>query len=97
MRLIDADKLECDTTFDVIEEDYIAVSKRQIDDAPTVEAIPVEQVAEILKGLCGFPCIYVKCKNSNFCKEYCTGDYIDTKQCWLHALKEGWLDDVRNT
>lgn len=48
MRLIDADKLECDTSFDVIDKDYIAVSKRQIDDAPTIDAVPVVRCGDCI-------------------------------------------------
>lgn len=106
MRLIDADNLECDTAFDVIDKDYIAVSKRQIDDAPTVEAIPVEQVAEMLYKVAegATPCVYLDVNHPAFDKD----DWCDsncnkrnsrkkTIKCWLNALREGWLNDVRNT
>lgn len=92
MRMIDADELECDTGFDVIERDYIAVSKRQIDDAPTVEAIPVEQVAELLTKYAGSPCNYTRIiEEIEFCEERSCRD--SKVECWLHALREGWLDE----
>lgn len=41
MRLIDADALECDTDWSEYADDYISYSKFAIDNAPTIDAVPV--------------------------------------------------------
>lgn len=41
MRLIDADALECDTEWSEYADDYISYSKFAIDNAPTIDAVPV--------------------------------------------------------
>ena len=47
MRLIDADKLSYDITTE--DEDYLTVTYDEIQDQPTVEAIPIEWLREWFK------------------------------------------------
>lgn len=66
---------------------------------PTIEAIPVEQVARMLdKASHCPPCIALSMPGiddiDKWCDENCQS-YIETdkRDCWLHALQEGWLDE----
>lgn len=67
-----------------------------------VEAIPVEQVARWIMRFTGYaPCDYMyhdemqeKWRKGE-CKNGCRIDMTDADvyECWLHAIKEGWLDE----
>lgn len=48
MRLIDADNLKPDAQWDGFYNCYSAYSISQIDDAPTVQAVPIEEVLKII-------------------------------------------------
>lgn len=64
-----------------------------IEDSPTVEAIPIEQVAIMLaKAYENIPCA-VFGRKDEWCNERCKVGCMQW-ECWLHALKEGWLDDA---
>ena len=83
MRPIDADELE--------EKMYILTHQEliyAIDDARTIEAIPVEQVARMMLRITNkMPCdiVDVMCtKEDGTCGEVA---------CWIHAIKEGWLEE----
>lgn len=53
MRLIDADVLECDAEWSEYADDYISYSKFAIDNAPTVDAVPVVRCKDcFLYGEC---------------------------------------------
>lgn len=47
MRLIDADNLKPDAQWEFFYNCYFAYSISQIDDAPTVQAVPIEELQEI--------------------------------------------------
>lgn len=59
--------------------------------APTIDAVPVERVAELLEKFAGLPCTYIDCDDSNWCKENCPTESLKAPgvECWLQALKEG--------
>lgn len=72
-----------------------------VDRQPTIEAIPVEQVAESICKVVDWvePCDFLNKnldkKSEPWCDSHCYQKYSRNKviECWLHALKEGWLDD----
>lgn len=59
--------------------------------APTIEAIPIEQVARML---CKFteiaPCECGR-KRNGWCFSNCDGGGV---HCWEHTIKEGWFGDA---
>lgn len=70
-----------------------------VENSRPFEVIQVEQVARMISEVAlngiGRPCDLNECdlisKRDEFCKfGKCNGR--DTYDCWLHALKEGWLD-----
>ena len=46
-RLIDADELETDTEWSDYYDEFISYSSTQIENAPTVHAVPIEELQEI--------------------------------------------------
>lgn len=51
MRLIDADNLKPDAQWDGFYNCYFAYSISQIDDAPTVQAIPIEKIKTLINDI----------------------------------------------
>lgn len=51
MRLIDADKLDPDAQWDGFYNCYFAYSISQIDDAPTVQAVPIEEIQTLINDI----------------------------------------------
>ena len=69
---------------------WVDVAKRIIKQ-PTVEAIPVERVARMFAEFTEHvPCGY-GFDDDDWCEENCSNH--ENKDCWLRALKEGWLDE----
>lgn len=70
---------------------WIDVAKRIIKQ-PTVEAIPVEQVAMMLaKAYANIPCAVFRRKDE-WCNERCKVGCMQW-ECWLHAIREGWVEE----
>lgn len=88
MRLIDADALECDTEWSEYADDYISYSKFAIDNAPTIDAVPVEIVCEMFGN--EVPCNYglfgvsvddfMMSKCGKWCEDNC--DKVPYTECW---------------
>lgn len=88
MRLIDADALECDTEWSEYADDYISYSKFAIDNAPTIDAVPVETVCEMFGDEA--PCNYglfgvsvddfMMSKCGKWCEDNC--DKVPYTECW---------------
>lgn len=51
MRLIDADNLKPDTQWEFFYNCYFAYSISQIDDAPTVQAVPIEEIQTLINDI----------------------------------------------
>lgn len=51
MRLIDADKLELDTEWSDYYDDYMSYSQSQIKSAPTVKAVPIDKLKNLVDKL----------------------------------------------
>lgn len=109
MRLINADKL-FDIVVNVASNDktlsndmrkewdcFIGIICLQ----PTVEAVPVEQVANFLMKFlddihpCNFVWFEEKMMDDEWCAYNCPiGENVKTgNECWIHAIREGWLDE----
>lgn len=104
MRTIDADELSREiikspvTDFFTYQNGQTVWSQtilRFIGEQSTVEAIPVEQVARIIDMATDVPpCRYAYPDNIDWCKSRnCKNGKADFYECWLHALREGWLDE----
>lgn len=65
------------------------------DRQPTIEAIPTEQVASMLKTIAQNTCPIevIGMDKTEWCIEQNCFDRFFNENCWLHALKEGWLDE----
>lgn len=69
-----------------------------IDSQPTVDAIPVEQVARMFARFtedypCNFAHGYYQSQKDEFCGFDGECPTENNYDCWIHAIKEGWLDD----
>ena len=51
MRLIDADNLKPDAQWEFFYNCYFAYSISQIDDAPTVQAVPIEKIKTLINDI----------------------------------------------
>lgn len=51
MRLIDADNLKPDAQWEFFYNCYFAFSISQIDDAPTVQAVPIEKIQTLINDI----------------------------------------------
>ena len=51
MRLIDADNLKPDAQWEFFYNCYFAYSISQIDDAPTVQAVPIEKIKTLISDI----------------------------------------------
>ena len=51
MRLIDADNLKPDAQWEFFYNCYFAYSISQIDDAPTVQAVPIEKIQTLINDI----------------------------------------------
>lgn len=100
MRLIDADKcFDHDPYY--YDNEYDKYAHDLISAQPTVDAIAVEQVANFLMKFlddthpCNFVWFEEKMMDDEWCAYNCPiGENVKTgNECWLHAIKEGWLDD----
>lgn len=66
--------------------------------APTVKVIPIEEVARMLYKVTGTdPCVALAMPGiedvDKWCGENCVVDReTSVMDCWIHAIKEGWLD-----
>lgn len=82
-------------------EDYFNELSFAIDKTPTIDAIPIEQVANFLMKFLDdpHPCNYVwfeeKMMDDEWCAYNCPiGENVKPdNECWVHAIKEGWLSD----
>lgn len=64
----------------------------------TIDAVPVEQVARMFALYtedypCNFATGYYKSQKDEFCGFNSGCSYESNYDCWLHAIKEGWLDE----
>ena len=88
-RLIDGDELK--TAFPCGETVRTECVRATIDHMPAVEAVPLEQLAELLLDLYDEPCNYTRGKDK--CAEI-IGDKCNYKwtaeECWMNFLRE-WM------
>lgn len=107
MRLIDADELMEEINQEKIDDFWVNKSpnfnyfRNMVKSFKTVDAIPIEQVANFLMKFlddehpCNFEWFAEKMIDDEWCAYNCPiGENVKTgNECWLHAIKEGWLDE----
>ena len=102
MRLIDADALKTIRSIQSADYNSIETIQHWIDNAPTIDAVPVEVVADMFGEV---PCNYAFCASQgddyiqvdDFMNEHCGGwcedkcGEVPTIECWKRFFK-AWVE-----
>ena len=90
MRLIDADALIMDYITDDAENDSEIISRNDILNAPTVDAVDVETLMHIFGD--DEPCNFNGWddRTDDWCAEYCERHL--PIECWRHAIQQKWWE-----